>query len=432
MPACAGMTASGTGGQLRLWLGIAVVTDISLGGWVASNYGQAKNLLIILASLAIVILTGTIAIFNRKIEAAIERLGDFCGYHLCYLHRRIALLHALRKNAYWQNVHVASLVRARAKSGCPLWDKRAEGSMKTNRKRKFFDPNILRKGQMLQQHIEYTNEISTSPPFFSLIEFNLSGLCNRKCVFCPRIDPKVFPDINEHIPVKLYEKIMKELADGGYDGVILYSAFGEPLLYKRIELLIELSKKYCPKVRVETVTDGDFVTPTKLRTLFSSGLDTLLISLYDGPHQVDIFEGMMTEVGLSDAQVILRKRWLPPEEHYGITLSNRAGMIEMSEVGIGKLEEPLKRRCFYPFYQILVDYDGAVLLCPHDWGKKLIAGNLSHQTIQEVWNSKVMRQVRMSLANADRNFAPCSVCDVDGTLMGQKSFDRWMNYYQRR
>ena len=62
--------------QLRLWLGIAVVTDISLIGWVAANYGQAKNLLIILASLAIVILTGMVVVFNRKIEAAIERLGD--------------------------------------------------------------------------------------------------------------------------------------------------------------------------------------------------------------------------------------------------------------------------------------------------------------------------------------------------------------------
>ena len=49
--------------QLRLWLGIAVVTDISLIGWVASSYGQAKDLLIILASLAIVILTGAIATF---------------------------------------------------------------------------------------------------------------------------------------------------------------------------------------------------------------------------------------------------------------------------------------------------------------------------------------------------------------------------------
>ncbi len=53
-----------------------LIRPTELTGWVASNYGQAKNLLIILASLAIVILTGTIAIFNGKIEAAIERLGD--------------------------------------------------------------------------------------------------------------------------------------------------------------------------------------------------------------------------------------------------------------------------------------------------------------------------------------------------------------------
>jgi hypothetical protein len=62
--------------QLRLWLGIFVVTDISLIGWVAANYEPAKNLLIVLASLAIIILTGMVIIFNRKIEAAIERLGD--------------------------------------------------------------------------------------------------------------------------------------------------------------------------------------------------------------------------------------------------------------------------------------------------------------------------------------------------------------------
>lgn len=62
--------------QPRLWLGIFVITDISLIGWMAANYGQAENLLIILASLAIVILTVVIVIFNRKIEAAIERLGE--------------------------------------------------------------------------------------------------------------------------------------------------------------------------------------------------------------------------------------------------------------------------------------------------------------------------------------------------------------------
>ena len=51
-----------------------MVTDISLIGWVAAM--DKQMLLIVLASLAIVILTGMVVVFNRKIEAAIERLGD--------------------------------------------------------------------------------------------------------------------------------------------------------------------------------------------------------------------------------------------------------------------------------------------------------------------------------------------------------------------
>ena len=295
---------------------------------------------------------------------------------------------------------------------------------------RFFDPNIPRKSRVLDENLGPSRDGDARPPFFSLIEFNLSGLCNRTCVFCPRANPEVYPNVNEHIPVELYEKTMKELAEVDYDGMILYSAFGEPLLYKNIEVVLEISKRHCPKVHIETVTDGDFVTPEKLRSLFGAGLDTLLISMYDGPHQEEQFREMVDQVGLGDSQVILRKRWLPPEEHYGITLNNRAGLVDLPEVGIVPLKEPLKRPCFYPFYQILIDYDGAVLLCPHDWGKKLIAGNLNHQTIHEVWEGRILRRVRRSLAASDRNFAPCDKCDVDGTLMGRRHFEEWMEFYK--
>ncbi len=223
---------------------------------------------------------------------------------------------------------------------------------------------------------------------------------------------------------------MTELGEAEYDGMILYSAFSEPLLYKQVEPLIELSKRYCPSVRIEIVTDGDFVTPARLSSLFGAGLDTLLISMYDGPHQKKVFQGMMTEVGLTSSQVVLRKRWLPPEEHYGITLSNRSGMVEIREAGVGKIKEPLKRRCNYPFFQVVIDYDGAVLLCPHDWGKKLIAGNLNNESLLDVWNGRQMKRARLSLAQADRNFAPCNTCNVDGALLGQSHFDRWIEYYQ--
>ena len=294
---------------------------------------------------------------------------------------------------------------------------------------RFIDANISRKGKILRQNLEGSRVEEISAPFFPLIEFNLSGLCNRTCVFCPRANPAVYPNVNEHIPAELYEKTMKELAEVDYDGMILYSAFSEPLLYKRIEVLIKMSKEYCPKVRVEATTDGDFVTPDKMRTLFDAGLDTLMISLYDGPDQVGKFQAIMAEAEVTEPQVILRERWLPPDKHFGITLSNRAGMVEIPEIGVVKLAEPIKRPCYYPFYQVLVDYDGSVLLCPHDWAKKLIVGNLNRQSIHELWDSRVMKRVRYSLAKADRNFPPCDKCDVDGTLMGKAHFEEWMKYY---
>ena len=62
--------------QMRLWIGILSITDISLIGWAVSNYEEEKSWMIILAGVAIVVLTGAIISFNRKIEVAIERLGD--------------------------------------------------------------------------------------------------------------------------------------------------------------------------------------------------------------------------------------------------------------------------------------------------------------------------------------------------------------------
>ena len=303
--------------------------------------------------------------------------------------------------------------------------------MDTGISHKFLDPNIPRKRDTIRRHLDSVESKALDPPIFSLLEFNLSGLCNRKCVFCPRSDPRVFPNVNQHIPVDLYERIMIELSELDYDGTILYSAFGEPLLYKNIELLISMSKRYCPKLNVESVTDGDFVTTAKLNALFEAGLDTLLISMYDGPSQQPFFEKMMSEAGLNDSQVVLRKRWLPPEDNYGITLSNRAGMVNLPEVGVGAIDSPLKRPCFYPYYQMLVDYDGSVLLCPHDWGKKLVAGNLNDMTLLEIWDNNIMKRVRASLSGSDRNFAPCNACDVDGTLMGRSHFERWEEYYRQ-
>ena len=59
--------------------------------------------------------------------------------------------------------------------------------------------------------------------------------------------------------------------------------------------------------------------------------------------------------------------------------------------------------------------------------KKVIIGNLITENIIELWKSKKLESIRKSLSKPNRNFEPCKSCDVLGTLIGEDSFDAWIN-----
>ena len=137
----------------------------------------------------------------------------------------------------------------------------------------------------------------------------------------------------------------------------------------------------------------------------------------------------MREAGVSTEQVILRKRYLPPEESFGINVTNRAGMVTISELHVAALKEPLRQPCYYPHYRMMIDHNGDVLLCPHDWGKKLVVGNVAKEHLIAIWTGKLLTQVRKRLGAADRRAPPCNVCDVPGTFQGGEHFKAWEEFY---
>ena len=116
----------------------------------------------------------------------------------------------------------------------------------------------------------------------------------------------------------------------------------------------------------------------------------------------------------------------PQSEDFGITLSNRAGMMENAEYKIDNPEKAISKPCYYPSYTFFLDYNGDALMCPHDWGKKLILGNLKFQSFMDILTSKLAIMTRRGLINSDRNFEPCNMCDVQGTLIGKKHAEQWV------
>lgn len=287
---------------------------------------------------------------------------------------------------------------------------------------KFFDPVILRKSAIIDDGFALD---SSRLPLPSIVELSASGICNRTCSFCPRSDPS-YPNVEEFMDLRLTEKLSTQLASINFSGLVIFSGFVEPLLDKNIFDHIALLREHLTDARIEIVTNGDMLNKERLIRLFTSGLSTLLISVYDTKEDADRFEEMCRGVGLQDHQFVIRNRYLPEEQDFGITLNNRAGMMDNTVFKRPSLQEPLKKPCFYPSYNFFMDYLGDVLLCPHDWGKKMIVGNLYNQGLLEIWLSKLLMSARHRLYEGDRNFKPCNVCDVEGTLMGGKHAEAWV------
>ncbi len=62
--------------QFRLWLGILVLTDISLLGWLASNMRDDAIIRIVLACISVFILSGLIVFIEKRVRSIIEELEE--------------------------------------------------------------------------------------------------------------------------------------------------------------------------------------------------------------------------------------------------------------------------------------------------------------------------------------------------------------------
>jgi len=286
--------------------------------------------------------------------------------------------------------------------------------------KKFIDPLIKRKADLTKKVQFYKKNI----PLPSVVEISESGTCNRKCSFCPRSAPD-FKDIKEFISDKLITKLSKELSIYEYSGIFLFSGFVEPMIDKNIYNLLSIVKKYLPKARIEMVTNGDALDEERTKKLFKAGLSTLLVSIYDGKKEADDMEKLLKRSGLNEDQFKVRHRYLPESESFGITLSNRSGMMDNAEYVIPSLKEPMKNPCYYPHYTFFMDYTGEVLICSHDWGKKFVVGNLNNENFIDIWCNQKFNFARKNLFNSNRNFTPCNKCDVTGTFMGKSHAIAW-------
>ena len=287
--------------------------------------------------------------------------------------------------------------------------------------------NIERKQPSINTVVQYDGI-----PMFSFIELNINEICNRRCVFCPRVDPKVYPNQNIHMDMKIAENIADQLVDLKYTGIVNISGTGEPLLTKYVADIVKLFGDR--GIHVEIVTNGDMlvrkVTGKKLITdLYSSGLSQLVVSIYDGPEQVEAFHTLFASCGIEKSFYSLRDRWYDESEDYGLLYTNRAGNIgfeHLSEVAKAKLMVSGKSACYYTHYAMMIDYNGDMLLCCQDmYNRSIKFGNVKDKSLIDTWKEGKLMEFRNKLKNGERSLSPCSNCNANGQVFGVNHATAW-------
>lgn len=272
-------------------------------------------------------------------------------------------------------------------------------------------------------------KLSSFLPGLVTIEVNLTELCNRKCVFCPRVDPEIYPNRSLHAPKQVIKQIIKGIKECDYRAKVSFSGFGEPLLYPDFAETIAQFRKASGDLLLETNTNGDKLDVERLDELWDSGLNCLYWNLYDGHHQVEEVTEIIGKSRFPGDRIRLRPHWegCDLEKEAGLILNNRSGMLNP-----GRAISAVEGGCNYPFYKMLIDWNGNVLCCSNDWGRKFIVGNILSRRLQDLWMDQNWHAFRLNLLEGDRSRnSPCNTCNVNGSLFGGGSVDDYFQAYSR-
>jgi len=194
------------------------------------------------------------------------------------------------------------------------------------------------------------------------------------------------------MPEWVWNKLVDDLVDMDYTGRIGPYLYGEPLMDKRLPQLIGYASQRLVGL-INIASNGDFLTPALLEELIKNGLSHATVTEYD--------EELKSELLCLEANYPEHIRY----RHYKqYDLIDRQGKIFGNKI-------VYYIPCLRPERQLVVNWNGDVLLCCSDYWAQHTFGNVKNQSLKEIWNGKKFKKVRNWLNRGQRNKVDiCKYC----------------------
>lgn len=241
---------------------------------------------------------------------------------------------------------------------------------------------------------------------FDHVEIETVNRCNGNCNFCPvsvKHDSREFKIMDR----QLFESIINQLAEMNYRGKLALFSNNEPFLDSDIIDKHKYARTKLPNTRMHLFTNGTLLTIEKFVEIMKY-LDELIIDNYQ--QELKLIKPCLEIQEYCKEYPELKKRVTIVLRKPNEILSSRGGDAPNKK----ELKSYPKAKCVLPFRQLIIRPDGKVSLCCNDPLGKNTLGDVSKQSLQEIWYGDKFKMVRECLNKGRGHWKHCEFCDAFG------------------
>lgn len=278
-------------------------------------------------------------------------------------------------------------------------------------------------------------KIRSAFPCYVLIEPVSS--CNLKCPMCFQSD-KTFikKEYMGKMQPELFKKVVDECEAGGTKA-ITFGSRGEPTIHPDFLDFVSYVKGKFMDVKI--ITNATKLNEKLIHKIFSSNISQVVFSIdsenkeeYEELRKFAKYDEVLNNVKLyneikrtyKDVKTVTRisgvkVRKSQDPDSFNSFWSKYADEVVMKpayprwNTYLNDPEPNFIKPCSYLWERMYIWFDGKVNPCDADYKSNLSYGNISDNTIKEVWNSSKLLDYREKHISGKRsNFMPCDRCSI--------------------
>lgn len=273
--------------------------------------------------------------------------------------------------------------------------------------------------------------ISTFP---KIIEIQFHNKCNSNCLICPYKDMEYE---STYMNDNIFQKFLTQIPNNNLIRIIPYLN-NEPFMDKTYIEKLKAIRNKCPNTQIEISTNASLLNEKKIQELKSLSITELRLSVfgYSDSTYTKMMPGLNKTIVFNNLDII-SKAFINSKTLVSIVMIDDGSIDEKEFEKMKFLSQKLNfnferwgflDRCknvtyktneFYsdiifgceqnrPLERMHILANGDVIFCCQDWKHSIVLGNISNNTIEEIWNSEKYNNLRNALYN--RNCQTPELC----------------------